>query len=62
MKDTVVQEACSIRYAFMAQSPDGFEIIFALLTKVLALYMQITIVQIEVIRFERPIKIIPRTC
>lgn len=36
--------------------------IFALLTKVLAFYVQITIVQIMFLEFEQSIRIVPRIC
>lgn len=48
IKDAVFQESCSKIYVFMSLGSNNFKIILALLRKVVAFYMQVTIVQIGV--------------
>lgn len=62
IKNAVFQEAHSKKYAFVALDLGGFKIIFALLTKVVVLHVQIALVHIGHPMFERLMKIIIRTC
>lgn len=49
-------------YALVSLGPSYFAIIFTLMTEVIALYIQVTILQIGVMQFEKPIGIVPKTC
>ena len=43
----------------MALKSGNFEMVFALLAKVIALHMQMIIIEIRVLRFERPVEFVP---
>ncbi len=56
--DLIFQESYSKRYAFVILGSGKLEIFLALQTKVIAFYVQITIVKIRVLKFKRIIGII----
>lgn len=62
IENMVLQESCCKRYVFEFLCFCGFKVVLALLTKVVALYIQLTIVYIGIPRFERPIGIICKAC
>lgn len=61
-KNSIFQEAICKRYMFNAFGSDCFKMIFALLTEVVALFMQVTIKQVRISSFERPIEIFFGPC
>ena len=58
IENVVLQKIRHKRYVFVALGANGLEIIFALLTEVIAFYVRIAIIEIRVPSFERPIQII----
>lgn len=58
IKYLIFPKSCNKRYKFIVKGVNNLEIVFTLLTKVVAVYMQIIIIEIGDPRFERSIKII----
>lgn len=48
IEDAVLQEGRRKRYAFMALGPGGLEMVFALLTKIIAFHVRIAIIEVRV--------------
>ena len=55
----IFQKPYSKKYALMALTSGKLKMVFALLTKVIALHIQMIIIEIGVPRFEKPIKFVP---
>ena len=55
IENTVFQKGHRKRYAFVALSPTGLEMVFALLTEIITFHVQIAIIEIWVPSLERPI-------
>ncbi len=62
IENTVFQESCYKKYAFVSLCSRSFKIVFISLTKVVVLDMRVIIVQVGILRFDRSIRIISRTC
>ena len=55
-KNPILEKKSCKRYALMALGPSCLKMVFALLTEVIAFYVQILIVQVRVLCFEGPVK------
>lgn len=51
---------CSKRYTFLTKESPNPKIVFTLLAKVIAFYLQMAIVKIKIPRYKKPINIISR--
>lgn len=59
IENAIFQKNCYKRYAFVALSPSSFKMVFVLLTKIIAFYVQIAIIEVRVLGLEKSVQGIP---
>lgn len=60
IEDVIFQKAYSKKFVLKFFGPSNFEIIFVLLTKVIAFHIRVTIIQYKIFGFEKLIQVIFR--